>query len=68
MNSLPKETIIVEVFNLTVEYERVTHRIRRGKLVEIPPEWRGKVPHKQTIRKRKSKKNQGAHYKCKAQR
>jgi hypothetical protein len=30
-------------------------RIRRGKLVEIPEEWVGKIPHKQTIRKRQSK-------------
>ena len=30
-------------------------RIRRGKLVEIPEEWVGKTPHKQTIRKRQSK-------------
>ena len=31
------------------------HRRRRGKLVEIPEEWLGKVPHPQTIRKRQSK-------------
>ena len=31
------------------------HRVRRGKLVEIPEEWFGKVTHKQTIRKRDSK-------------
>ncbi len=29
-------------------------RMRRGKLVEIPPEWVGKTTHKQTKRKRKS--------------
>jgi hypothetical protein len=29
-----------------------THRIRRGKLVEIPPKWRGQVTHKQTRNKR----------------
>jgi hypothetical protein len=30
----------------------ITHRMRRGKLVEIPPEWRGKTLHAQTRRKR----------------
>lgn len=30
-------------------------RIRRGKEVEIPEEWRGQVTHPQTIRKRPSK-------------
>lgn len=33
------------------------YRKRRGKLVEIPPEWVGKVTHKQTMRKRKSNEN-----------
>ena len=31
-------------------------RLRRGKLVEIPADWIGKVTHPQTIRKRASKK------------
>ncbi len=31
------------------------YRIRRGKQVEIPEEWVGKVTHSQTIHKRKSK-------------
>ena len=31
------------------------HRERRGKLVEIPDEWFGKVTYPQTIRKRESK-------------
>lgn len=31
------------------------YRIRRGRRVEIPPEWVGKVPNPQTIRKRRSK-------------
>jgi hypothetical protein len=31
-------------------------RKRRGKLVEIPPEWVGKTVHPQTIRKRPSKR------------
>lgn len=35
---------------------QITHRVRRGVLVEIPAEWRGHVPHKQTMRKRKSKR------------
>lgn len=30
-------------------------RKRRGKIVEIPPEWQGVVTHPQTIRKRASK-------------
>ncbi len=29
-------------------------RIRRGKTVEIPEKWVGRVPHAQTIRKRAS--------------
>ncbi len=33
------------------------YRKRRGIIVEIPAEWVGKVTHPQTIRKRKSKKN-----------
>lgn len=31
------------------------YRVRRGKLVEIPPEWVGKVTYDQTKRKRKRK-------------
>ncbi len=31
------------------------HRMRRGKLVEIPPEWVGKVTSRQTINQRPSK-------------
>lgn len=34
---------------------QVTHRKRRGKLVEIPPEWRGHTLHEETKRKRQSK-------------
>lgn len=45
-----------------------THRMRRGKLVEIPEEWRGHTVHGQSIRKRKSKKGQGKRYKAKKQR
>lgn len=30
-------------------------RVRRGKLVEIPKKWAGKITCKQTIRKRQSK-------------
>lgn len=36
------------------------YRIRRGKKVEIPPEWVGKVPHPQSIRKRRSKQGKQA--------
>ncbi len=32
------------------------YRKRRGKLVEISPEWIGRFTHKQTMRKRKSKR------------
>ncbi len=42
-----------------------THRTRRGKEVEIPEEWQGKVTHPQTISKRKSKKGQGKSFKRK---
>lgn len=44
------------------------HRERRGKLVEIPEEWFGKITHKQTIRKRDSKHGQEVSYKSKARR
>ena len=42
----------------------VPHRMRRGKLVEIPKEWLGKVPSGQTMRERKrtatiKKRNRG---------
>ena len=32
-----------------------TTRVRRGKVVEIPPEWRGRTVYRQTVRKRPSK-------------
>lgn len=32
-----------------------THRVRRGRVVEIPAEWRGDVTRPQTIRNRPSK-------------
>lgn len=35
--------------------ERATHRLRRGRLVEIPEEWRGQTTYDQTVRKRPSK-------------
>lgn len=35
----------------------VIARIRRGKYVRIPPEWRGQVADRQTIRKRESKRH-----------
>ena len=37
-----------------IEIDGRYYRMRRGKLVEIPPEWVGKVTHPQTIRKRKT--------------
>lgn len=45
-----------------------TYRERRGRLVEIPKDWVGKVTNPQTIRKRKSKAGQGARYRSKAMR
>jgi len=38
-----------------IEKDGKAYRIRRGKLVEIPPEWVGQTTHPQTIRKRVSK-------------
>lgn len=38
-----------------VVIDGVPHRMRRGKLVPIPAEWQGRVPHPQTIRKRPAK-------------
>jgi len=46
----------------------VPHRMRRGRLVKIPEKWLGNLTTRQTIRKRKSKAQQGASYKSKAQR
>ena len=46
----------------------IPHRMRRNKLVEIPAEWFKNLTTKQTIRKRKSKKKQGASYKSKVMR
>ena len=42
------------------------YRMRRGVLVEIPEEWVGQVTHPQTVRKRKSKRDQDRHFKRKA--
>lgn len=39
-----------------IEIDGKFYRERRGVLVEIPPEWVGKTVHKQTIRKRKKRK------------
>ena len=44
------------------------YRMRKGKLVQIPPEWVGNVTHPQTIRKRPSKRNRGKSFKRKVQR
>ena len=38
-----------------VEIDGKLHRMRRGKLVEIPAEWVGKIPTEKTIRQRPSK-------------
>lgn len=37
-----------------IEKDGKCYRMRRGKLVEIPPEWVGKITHKSTRRKRKN--------------
>lgn len=39
-----------------IELDGKFWRRRRGRLVEIPEEWVGKVTDRQTIRKRKSKR------------
>ena len=51
-----------------IEIDGKYFRKRRGKLVEIPEEWVGKVTNPQTIRKRKSKARQGRRYKAKVMR
>lgn len=38
-----------------IEIDGKYYRTRKGKLVEIPPQWLGKVTYKQTIRKRPAK-------------
>ena len=37
-----------------IEKDGKIFRVRRGKLVEIPPEWVGKVTHPQTKKKRQT--------------
>ena len=39
-----------------IEIDGKCYRWRRGVLVEIPLEWLYKVPHKQTMNKRKSRR------------
>lgn len=51
-----------------IEIDGKFYRMREGKLVQIPDEWVGKIPHKQTVKKRKSKRGQGASFKRKSQR
>lgn len=41
-----------------IEKDGKFYRLRRGKLVEIPKEWVGKVTFPQTIRKRESKQRE----------
>lgn len=43
-----------------VEKDGKFYRMRRGELVEIPPEWVGKHVHAKTIRQRNSKKSRKA--------
>jgi hypothetical protein len=38
-----------------IEKDGELYRVRRGKLVEIPPAWAGKVTSRQTINARQSK-------------
>ena len=51
-----------------IEIDGKFYRKRRGELVEIPEQWVGEVTHPQTIRKRKSKADQGRKYKSKVMR
>lgn len=44
------------VMSKAIVIDGKTFRERRGKVVEVPPEWVGKIPHDQTIRKRQSKR------------
>jgi len=44
------------------------YRRRRGRLVEIPEQWVGKVTHPETVRKRKSKRGKGRRFKRKVMR
>lgn len=39
-----------------IEQDGKFYRVRRGMLVEIPPEWVGRTVYPQTIRKRPSKR------------
>jgi hypothetical protein len=39
-----------------IEIDGEFYRERRGKLVKIPAEWVGQIPHAQTMRKRGSRK------------
>lgn len=38
-----------------IDIDGKAYRRRRGRLVEIPPQWAGRVTHSQTIHKRPSK-------------
>lgn len=51
-----------------IEIDGKFFRRRRGRLVEIPPEWVGRTVDPQTIRKRASKRGQGRRFKRKCQR
>ena len=48
-----------------IEQDGKCFRVRRGELVEIPPQWVGQTVHSQSIRKRQSKKGQGRRFKRK---
>lgn len=56
---------IVKKCRKRVDTPEGSFRKRRSKLVRIPDEWVGKTVDRQTIRKRKSKKNQGRKFKRK---
>lgn len=51
-----------------VKADGKVYRRRRGRLVEIPPEWVGRTTHPQTIRKRPSKKRRGRRFRRKVMR
>lgn len=42
-----------------IEQNGKFYRKRRGKLVEIPPQWVGQTTHPQSVRKRRSKLSSG---------
>ena len=48
-------TMVLRSPRCRIEYEGNVYRVRRGKVVQVPPHWVGKVPGHQTIGARPSK-------------